>query len=231
MCRIIVRPEIFRLLTTLSKKSGAFSGMKMCRKQHRLLSLPLRRALHSRGFEFRIRDLLCGMGFSETYNYSFFDAEKAEQLGYAGDDLIELENPLDANERHMRSSLVPGMLNHFALNARRKSGVQLFELGRSYEKTANAAHEKLEHRLKFKNQAAFERRLLCLSYSSGEDEKALGSLLSPPVAGRRGFLCAHNGASANCQSSRSKRAYSSTDSSYIGRRSHSFSETKPRYRF
>ncbi len=138
-------------------------------------SLPLRE------LEYELQDCLSGLGFSEIYAYSFMNQEQAALLGCDVEHAIEVKNPVDANNRLIRTSLIPGMLSAVEGNERYQSSLFLYELGRTYstkEDSTILAHsaDKL-----LKNRAAFERRSLCLAYSSGVDEKKLSALMQPPT--------------------------------------------------
>ncbi len=119
-----------------------------------------------------LQDSLRALGFSQIYNYSFMNADTAQKMGYSSEDLIVLENPIDAECRVLRSSLIPGMLEVVNRNARFTSTFLLFELGRSYHAISGARSADP------KNPAIKERRLLTLAYSLGRKEEELAEALS-----------------------------------------------------
>lgn len=95
--------------------------------------IPRRRLAHVR----RARTLLLGAGFAEAMNYSFFGDDELAALGLGSEDVRSqarvVANPLAADQRLMRTSLVPGLLKALRLNvARKQSTVAMFEFGRVY---------------------------------------------------------------------------------------------------
>jgi phenylalanyl-tRNA synthetase beta chain len=80
---------------------------------------------------------LLGAGFAEAMNYSFFGDDELAALGLESQDVRSqarvVANPLAADQRLMRTSLVPGLLKALRLNvARKQSTVAMFEFGRVY---------------------------------------------------------------------------------------------------
>ncbi len=136
---------------------------------------------HVQEFEHTVRDLLCGMGFSETYDYSFMNPERAQAMGFSIEQAVELLNPVDVNQSHIRTTLVPGMVETLLSNGKNTSQLAMFELGRGYETSEDPRHTELQYRAKFKNTPGFERRLLTLLYASGRDESTIAQTVTPAV--------------------------------------------------
>ena len=141
-------------------------------------------------FEELSRDVLCGLGFSEAYLYSFMNPERANRAGYVTEQAIELLNPVDSTQAYVRTTLVPGLIEALDRNLKNTSQVLLFELGRGYERDADPRHAKLKFRTPVKNPAAFERRLLGLVYASGKDEKIAGTAGTPATTSGADFYAA-----------------------------------------
>ena len=85
----------------------------------------------------KIRELLAGMGFSETINYSFIHKDSCDRLDLAEDDrrrnVIHILNPLTEDQAILRTSLVPGLLETVQYNlARQSKTLQLFETGKIF---------------------------------------------------------------------------------------------------
>ncbi|MDA0943635.1 MAG: phenylalanine--tRNA ligase subunit beta [Bacteroidetes bacterium] len=99
---------------------GAFSGMAQRKRLN------------------RVRHFLAGAGWNEASTNSLTSAS-----WYKGrTDLVELTNPLSSDMAVMRASLVPGLLQSLAFNAKRQADrVQLFEIGKTYHKTENGFKE------------------------------------------------------------------------------------------
>ena len=99
---------------------GTFEGMKMRKSENAL------------------RQFLCDQGMSEAATNSLHPASWYPEK----EDLVHLSNPLSSDMDVMRASLIPGLLQSVAYNInRRAESVQLFELGRIYQKTAKGFRE------------------------------------------------------------------------------------------
>ena len=82
-------------------------------------------------------DKLAGMGLHEVMNYSFINKNNDEKLMYPEGDIrrnsIPIMNPLSEEQGHMRTSIVPGMLNTILFNHnRRNEDVAIFEIGKVF---------------------------------------------------------------------------------------------------
>lgn len=80
---------------------------------------------------------LAGMGLHEVMNYSFINKNNDEKLNYPEGDIrrnsIPIMNPLSEEQGHMRTSIVPGLLNTVLFNHnRRNEDVAIFELGKIF---------------------------------------------------------------------------------------------------
>jgi phenylalanyl-tRNA synthetase beta chain len=95
---------------------------------------PLRRV------EDRLSDTAAAQGLFETVNYPFVDRDGEEApfgdwLRLTGTALepLAIANPLDASRRHLRATLLPGLLDAVGRNLRHgASEVALFEVGRAF---------------------------------------------------------------------------------------------------
>jgi phenylalanyl-tRNA synthetase beta chain len=116
-----------------------------------------------RDLEHECRDSLRGAGFKEVSNYSFVDPGYASEIGYQMSEAIRIENPMDANQGAMRTSLVPGMLKVLSSNSRFESSFRVFEIGRSYHPAPDPRFSTYKTHINLPNLAVFERRLLCLA--------------------------------------------------------------------
>jgi len=80
-----------------------------------------------------LADVLVGAGFDEVYTLPLVAPADLARAGVAGDALIEVENPLRAEESVLRPALLPGLLRAVAHNgAHGNPDVALFELGRVF---------------------------------------------------------------------------------------------------
>ena len=75
-----------------------------------------------------------GLGFCETYNYSFVSEKDINNLGLKIEDHLELQNPLSEEHKFMRMSVLPYLLKNVEKNLKYKDDFALFELGRVYLK-------------------------------------------------------------------------------------------------
>lgn len=82
-------------------------------------------------------DKLAGLGLHEVMNYSFINKNNDEKLNYPVGDVrrnsIPILNPLSEEQGHMRTSIVPGLLNTILFNHnRRNEDIAIFELGKIF---------------------------------------------------------------------------------------------------
>ncbi len=86
----------------------------------------------SREFEWKVKDILAGLGMSEVKNYSFYGEEDVETCGIPGEH-FELANPLTAEHSLMRKTLLPGLVRNVVHNEKYFSDFAIFEVGKVYE--------------------------------------------------------------------------------------------------
>jgi phenylalanyl-tRNA synthetase beta chain len=83
-----------------------------------------------------IRDVLAGTGITEAWTTTFLAPGDLERAGLPAA-AVEVENPLDASESILRTSLLPGLLKAVRFNAdRQEPDVRLFEIGRTFARPA-----------------------------------------------------------------------------------------------
>ena len=92
-----------------------------------------------------VREALVGQGFTEVSNYSFISDADATMFGYPTDKLLQVANPIIAEQKYMRPSLLPGIRRNLADNSRYFSDFRLFEIGREYHKGADGAPAERTH--------------------------------------------------------------------------------------
>lgn len=190
-CEYLVSVPYYRATRDISipedlvEEVGRIYGYENVPEQMPLIESSCPRTYLAYRVETQLRDALVGIGFSETYGYSFMDAVFAETLGYPRTLAVQLMNPIDVNLEYMRTSLVPGMIRCVNENGRHTGNIALFEFGRGYETEASKSHASLRFRAPINRPAAFERRLLCLGYVSSQADE--GEACLPPVAKGVGF--------------------------------------------
>ncbi len=107
-------------------------------------SLPPRPARASRlaGWQLsrrRLRDALAGVGASEAWTSSFVSRAELEAVGLDVAVAVEVENPLDASQALLRTSLLPGLMRAARSNLERQAeALCLFELGDVFSTPAGA---------------------------------------------------------------------------------------------
>jgi len=90
----------------------------------------------------RLRDVLSGIGFRETYTNSMLPIETAERFndqalpgGRFGGDVVETMNPITTEMAALRPSLLPGLLKVAGHNHNHgQQAIRLFEFGRVHTK-------------------------------------------------------------------------------------------------
>jgi phenylalanyl-tRNA synthetase beta chain len=85
----------------------------------------------------RIRNLMAGLGFVETINYSFIHQASADRLRLPESDqrrrTVAILNPLTEDQAVMRSSLLPGLLETAQKNiAHQARMLKLYEIGNTF---------------------------------------------------------------------------------------------------
>ncbi len=88
----------------------------------------------------QVRETLVGAGGSEALTFPFMSEADFDMMGFAPDDLrrkaIRVANPLAEEQSLMRTTMYPAMLAALRTNInRRRRGVFLFEIGRTYSPT------------------------------------------------------------------------------------------------
>ena len=92
-----------------------------------------------------IRAAMVGQGFTEVSNYSFISDADAAMFGYSTDKLLQVANPIIADQKYMRPSLLPGIRRNLADNSRYFTDFRLFEIGRAYTKGPDGAPKERTH--------------------------------------------------------------------------------------
>ncbi|MFH0764615.1 MAG: phenylalanine--tRNA ligase subunit beta [Candidatus Omnitrophota bacterium] len=93
-----------------------------------------------------IRQSLVGGGCDEIISYSLLNKFVTNMLGIPDSSVIEIKNPLSAEQEAMRPSLAAGMLNSILWNINRKAkDLRFFELGNIYIKSEGAGFIEKKH--------------------------------------------------------------------------------------
>lgn len=86
-------------------------------------------------FERRTKELLSHVGFTEIMTYSFYGIADMDAFGLAHAQHIEIANPLNPDQTHLRRSLLPGVLSKVKENSRHTESFRLFEWESVFEKS------------------------------------------------------------------------------------------------
>jgi phenylalanyl-tRNA synthetase beta chain len=92
-----------------------------------------------------IRAAMVGQGFTEVSNYSFISDADAAMFGYSSDKLLQVANPIIADQKYMRPALLHGILRNLADNSRYFTDFRLFEIGRAYSKGVDGGPKERTH--------------------------------------------------------------------------------------
>jgi phenylalanyl-tRNA synthetase beta chain len=87
---------------------------------------------------------LASRGFVEVVTTSFMDPREAARFGWRENEprvrALQIENPLSAMQSHLRTSLLPGLLNVVRRNSRtEQEALKLFELGKVFIAASDGA--------------------------------------------------------------------------------------------
>lgn len=95
--------------------------------------------------ERKLRESLAlNAGFQEIFTYPWIHEDYIDAAGIDRDTLLELEAPPSPEERYVRSSLIPGMLEAVVKNLRYFDHFRIFELAQVFEKGATSPSEASE---------------------------------------------------------------------------------------
>ena len=88
----------------------------------------------------RLLDTLVRFGFQEAINYSFTTPAREEAVLGTARPMIEIGNPLSEMGTHLRTTLIPGLIESVRYNLNRgNSDVRLYEIGSGYRPADEAA--------------------------------------------------------------------------------------------
>lgn len=86
-----------------------------------------------RRYSRELKETLVGQGFDEIYAFAFVGPELLDKCAMeVTGEMVKIENPISADMSHMRTSLLPRMMETITDNLRYKAGFKLFELNKVY---------------------------------------------------------------------------------------------------
>ncbi|MBU0670833.1 MAG: phenylalanine--tRNA ligase subunit beta [Patescibacteria group bacterium] len=80
----------------------------------------------------KVQNVLIDLGFTQVMNYSFYGDKELRNLKFSDEDHIKLANPLSEDQKYLRATLLPGLLNNVESNLYIEDNPKLFELGHIY---------------------------------------------------------------------------------------------------
>ena len=93
-------------------------------------------------WEEETKNILKELGFSEIYNYSFIGEKQSEFFGYRVGEILEIKNPMSADQKYLRPSLVPNLLKNVKENFKYFDKIKIFELGKIFLKRKETINKK-----------------------------------------------------------------------------------------
>ncbi|MCL5093724.1 MAG: phenylalanine--tRNA ligase subunit beta [Patescibacteria group bacterium] len=80
----------------------------------------------------KIREVLKGIGFAETYNYSFIGEDSFKALDLDLKDAVKIQNPIAKDLEYMRTLLLPSLLLDIQKNQGNFEAIKIFEIAQIY---------------------------------------------------------------------------------------------------
>lgn len=90
-------------------------------------------------FKEHVKDIFTDLAFSEVYSYSFLSEKDIKSLSIGADDLLEVANPIQKENRYLRKSLKPGLLRAVAKNPA-FDPILIFEIGDVFTTSSEENH-------------------------------------------------------------------------------------------
>ncbi|MBT3412889.1 MAG: phenylalanine--tRNA ligase subunit beta [Candidatus Jacksonbacteria bacterium] len=82
-----------------------------------------------------LKELSVRSGYNELLHYSFYSDKHIKALGLSTNSHVELANPLSVDQKYLRTSLLPYLLETAAREAKQASNVSVFESGAVFNPT------------------------------------------------------------------------------------------------
>jgi phenylalanyl-tRNA synthetase beta chain len=151
----------------LAEEVGRINGYDKIKQCEVKTTKPYKRSTYF--IKERIKDELTNLGFTEVYNYNYLSEKDVEVAGLSNKNLLEIANPLQKENKYLRSSLVPCLLKNIAKNPS-FDPILLFEFGNTF--TINNEHNYLGLVSSGKNaKKTLENAINKISKFFGNDKK------------------------------------------------------------
>jgi len=95
--------------------------------------------------EDKLREIFCGLGFTEVYNYSFTNENELKKFFIFEESILKLQNPLTNEGTIMRNYLFPGLVKTVEFNVKNAflHHSRFYEIGHTFHKSkASTSEEK-----------------------------------------------------------------------------------------
>lgn len=115
----------------LAEEAGRLEGLDKIKPEY----LPVKEAPKSGKYyqKEKIKDILVELGLDEAITYTFLSEEDIKTAKIKTDNLLEVANPIQVENRYLRNSLIPGLLRVIA-KAPSFDDIEIFELGHIFDK-------------------------------------------------------------------------------------------------
>lgn len=85
----------------------------------------------------KIKNILKEFAFTEARNSSFVSSDQVSDFGIKKERLIEIENPVNVEQRYLRNSLILNLLENAKYNFKYFDEIKFFEIGKIFSKNSN----------------------------------------------------------------------------------------------
>jgi phenylalanyl-tRNA synthetase beta chain len=124
----------------LAEEVGRMIGYGTITPQAPLAPARVPPANPERTFHHAVREMAAAQGFTEVYNYSFLSEDHVRAFGLDPNDLVQVANPIAADQGLLRPTLLPGIWKNIVDNTRHSDAFRLFEIGREIHKDIEIPH-------------------------------------------------------------------------------------------
>lgn len=92
-------------------------------------------------WERRVKELLCGAGFTETISYSFLSENTLRKLGFDPRESLRVMNPLSEDQVYLRPRPISSLLEIVAAHEQARDALRIFELAKVFRPGKEALPE------------------------------------------------------------------------------------------
>lgn len=92
-------------------------------------------------FQKKAKEILTACGFSEIKSYSLVSEKDIDKFALSGKDILRVDNPVSREFEYLRPSLKVGLVNGLLENKKIRDDINLFELGKVYQRKEKKAQE------------------------------------------------------------------------------------------